>query len=113
MSETVVVFDGFTLDILERSEINVDFEFQETLILSGKTAIDALTETKFSRTYKCYTASFSDITTLLGKIGQPKTLIIDSTSYTNCYISPPFSYKEIVFGSGKYTYNITFKRDTT
>jgi hypothetical protein len=113
MSETTVVFDSFTLDVLERNEINVDFEFQETLLLSGKTAIDALDETKFSRTYKCYTEDFSDITTLLGKIGQPKTLVIDSTSYTNCYISPPFSYKEIIFGSGKYTYNITFKRDTT
>ncbi len=113
MSETTVVFDSFTLDVLERNEINVDFEFQETLLLSGKTAVDALTETKFSRSYKCYTENFADITTLLGKIGLPKTLVIDSTSYTNCYISPPFSYKEIIFGSGKYTYNITFKRDTT
>lgn len=112
MSESIVYFDGQLLEILEREEVSVDFDFQETTLLSGKLRIDAIPEPKFARVWTCYTDDFAKITNLLSKIGRPYTLQIDGVDYTNCYIAPPFSYRELIFGSGQYTYTINIKRHT-
>lgn len=106
-------FDGAPFNPIKIPEKEVSFEQNETILLSGKVSIQTSSAQKFSRTYECYTEDLSEITTLLGKIGVKGTLVDSSESYTNCYIAPPFSYKEVLWGSGKYTYTISFKRDTS
>ena len=92
-----VTFGGSTVSVIRDTEISVDAPFKETTLLSGKTYIQASPEQKFA---------------LLGKLGSPGTLVIDSDSYTSCYIVPPIRYKEVIKGSGKYTYTISFVRHT-
>lgn len=108
----IVTFDSLPVSVIQEEEISTTWSLNETTLLSGKTYIQANSETKFGRSFQCYTESYSEISSLLGKIGSAGTLIIDGTSYTNCYISPPFGYKEVIQGSGKYTYSIAFKRHT-
>lgn len=108
----IVTFAGLPVSVIQEDEIAVSWSLNETTLLSGKTYIQANAEQKFNRSFQCYTESYSEISSLLGKIGSAGTLIIDGTSYTNCYIAPPFGYKEIIKGSGKYTYSISFKRHT-
>ena len=109
---TTVTFDDAAVSVIREDEISVSWTLTDTTLLSGKTAIQASSETKFDRTFQCYTENYSEISALLGKIGRAGTLVIDGTTYTNCYIAPPFSYKEVIKGSGKYTYTISFKRHT-
>jgi hypothetical protein len=90
----------------------VDAPFKEKTLLSGKTYIQASSEQRFARTFECYTEDFTEISTLLGKLGSSGTLVINSDSYTSCYIVPPLRYKEVIKGSGKYTYTICFVRHT-
>ncbi|TQD25113.1 hypothetical protein [Methanolobus vulcani] len=108
----IVTFDGSPVSVIRDTEISVDSPFKETTLLSGKTYIQASPEQKFARTFECYTEVFSEISTLLGKLGSSGTLVIDSDSYTSCYIVPPLKYKELIMGSGKYTYTISFGRHT-
>ncbi|TGC08132.1 hypothetical protein [Methanolobus halotolerans] len=107
-----MIFDGSTVSVIRETEISVDVPFKETTLLSGKVHIQASAEQRFSRTFECYTEDFSEISTLLEKLGSSGTLVIDSDSYTSCYIVPPLRYKEVIKGSGKYTYTITFVRHT-
>jgi hypothetical protein len=107
-----VTFDGSTVSVIRDTEISVDAPFKETTLLSGKVYIQASSEQRFARTFECYTEYFSEISALLGKLGSPGTLVIDSDSYTSCYIIPPIRYKEVIKGSGKYTYTISFVRHT-
>lgn len=109
---TTVTFDSAPVSVIQEDEISVSWTLNETTLLSGKTSLQVNAETKFSRTFQCYTESYSEISALLGKIGSAGTLVIDSSSYDNCYIAPPLSYKEVIKGSGKYTYTISFKRHT-
>lgn len=106
-------FDGATFSPIKIPKKNVDFSFNETTLLSGKVSIQDSSEQKFSRTYECYTEDLSEITTLLGKIGTKGDLVDGTETVTNCKIAPPFTYKEVLWDSGKYTYTITFKRDTS
>lgn len=107
-----VTFDGSAVSVIRNTEISVDSPFKETTLLSGKVYIQASSEQKFARTFECYTENFSEIAVLLGKLGSSGTLVIDSDSYTSCYIVPPLRYKEVIKGSGKYTYTISFVRHT-
>jgi hypothetical protein len=109
----MATFDGTPFSPIKVHENEVEFEINETTLLSGKNSIQVNSEQKFARTYECFTEDYSEISNLLAKIGTAGTLAVDSNSYDNCYISTPFSYKEVIMGSGKYTYTITFKRDTT
>ncbi|WMW22736.1 hypothetical protein RE476_02640 [Methanolobus mangrovi] len=106
-------FDGIPFSPRLIPEKIIDFEFNATTLLSGKVSIQASSEQRFSRTYECYTESLSEITALLAKIGIKGTLTDGLENITNCYITPPFSYKEVLWGSGKYTYTITFQRETS
>lgn len=107
-----VTFDGSKVSVIRDTEISVDAPFKETTLMSGKIYIQASSEQRFSRTLECYTEDFSEISTLLGKMGSSGTLVIDSDSYTSCYIVPPLRYKEVIKGSGKYIYTISFVRHT-
>lgn len=107
-----VTFDGLPVSVLQEHEIAINAGFSETTLLSGKTYIQASGEQRFARSYECYTEDFTEISDLLAKLGTAATLDIDSISYDNCYISPPISYRELIKGSGKYTYTISFVRHT-
>lgn len=109
----VTTFDGVLFSPRLIPEKEVDFEFNATTLLSGKVSIQASSEQKFSRTYECYTEGLPEIMTLLAKIGVKGTLVDGSETITNCYIAPPFSYKEVLWSSGKYVYTISFQRDTS
>lgn len=105
-----VTFGGYPVSVLQKKEVSVDAPFSETTLLSGETYIQASSTTKFARSYECYTEDFTEITALLGLIGTKQTLVINGTSYTNCYLKPPLAYEELIEGSGKYTYTISFVR---
>lgn len=107
-----VSFDGVTLSVIKEAEIAVDAPFKQTTLLSGKVYVQASPEQKFARTFECYTEDFTEISNLLGKLGSSGTLAIDSESFTKCYIFSPIRYKELIKGSGKYTYSISFVRHT-
>ena len=106
-----VTFDGLPVSVLREHEIVVSAPFSETILLSGKVSIQALSEKRFARSYECYTEDMNEISNLLTKLGSAGDLVIGSETYSNCYIQPPFTYKEIIGGSGKYTYTINFVRD--
>ena len=67
----------------------------------------------FPRSYKCYTEDYTDISNLVDQIGIFETLVVGTTSYSNCRISNLNSIYEIVRGSGKWTYNIEFSQADT
>lgn len=106
-----VTFAGHTVSAYQDSEINYTVDKKETVLVSGYTHVALSTITSsFPREFDCYTEDYSEITTLIGDIGTFGTLVISSTSYTNCYISSLGAIKEIIRGSGKYTYSIKFGR---
>lgn len=106
-----VTFDGVVLKrpsfpSFDRSPIT-----NETVLVSGKRAVQASTELGFKVTFTCYTNQVSDISNLREKIGRPYTLVIDGTSYTNCYIKPP--WKEGKIDDENWEYVVSFVRDTS
>ncbi|MDP2217407.1 MAG: hypothetical protein Q8J68_08985 [Methanolobus sp.] len=107
-----VSFDSVALSVIKEAEITVDAPFKQTTLLSGKVYVQASPEQMFARTFECYTEDFTEISDLLGKLGSSATLVIDSESFTTCFIAPPIRYKELIKGSGKYAYNINFVRHT-
>lgn len=81
-----------------------------TVLLSGKRSVQASAETGLNLTFKCYTTTYTNISSLRALIGSAGTLNIDGTDYTNCYIS---KFCEIEWHPGKWDYTVSFVRDTT
>lgn len=104
-----VTFGGTTLSNASTYEDDAGVICNVTRLLSGKVKVQASSETSFNPTFRCLTESSSEVSTVKGKIGTSSTLIIDSTSYTNCYIK---SFKSKQYAPGKYSYEVSFVRDT-
>jgi hypothetical protein len=104
-----ITFNGQTLTNASTYEDDAGVKIKETTLMSGETHVSASSKTSFKPSFTCYPDTASEITTLRGLIGSPCTLIIDSTSYTNCYIS---SFKSKQFAPGKYQYTISFVQHT-
>lgn len=105
-----VTFDGITLQNPEPFEIDPQIITNDTVLLSGKHSGQLSSETAISLTLVCYTATYSDVSDLIAKIGTKADLIIDGTTYTKCYIS---SFPRSLWAKGEWTYTVAFKQDTT
>ena len=104
-----ISFGGQTLTDASVFDDDAGVQIKETQLYSGKTHVTSSSETSFKPSFVCYTEDATEITTLRGKIGSPYTLLIDSTSYTSCYIS---SFKSRMYAPGKYRYEISFTQHT-
>jgi len=105
-----VTFDGVSLKPSAPFDLAPVVLTNETTLLSGKTAVQTTTETGFRVKFECCTQTYSDVSNLLAKIGQKKTLIIDGTSYTNCAIK---SWDRLEQDPGSnWWYTVTFTRET-
>lgn len=106
-----VTFGGYTVGAYQASKVSITTTTKETPLLSGDIHASLSSKTQsFPRSFDCYTADYSEIETLEAQIGSFDVLIIDGTSYSNCYISSLGDIHEIRRGSGKYTYSIQFKQ---
>jgi hypothetical protein len=105
-----VTFDSVALRNPEPFDIDRQVNISDTVLLSGKHSIQGSSETAVSLTIKCHTDTYSDVTSLRAKIGTKASLVIDSTTYTQCYIS---SWSEREWSKDKWEYTAGFKQDTT
>lgn len=105
-----IVFDGITLSNPAPFEKDWGVQAKDTKLYSGKTYIQASTETRLAAAFKCETETYSDVSNLRAKIGTKATLTIDGSNYTNCAIT---SFKESEWAAGKYTYEVSFIQQTT
>lgn len=105
----IVTFDGSTVSAYQAKDVSYTIERVENTLMTGlrHVRLSNIAPT-FPRAFDCYTASYSEISTLAAKIGSFGTLVIDGTSFSDCYISQLSNIKELIYGSGKYTYSITF-----
>lgn len=105
-------FDGVSFDCWQEPDLNYSVPCKETTLYSGETHVTLGTTSKsFPRSYLCYTSSFTTITNLIAKMGTFGTLVYNGVSFLDCYITPDSgisSIKEIVRGSGKWTFIIKF-----
>ncbi len=111
MSFIVITFDSLPVSAYQDYEVNTQITAKEVQLYSGE-VFGAVSKTTrdFPLSYDCYTEDIGEYTDLKAKIGYFKTLIIEGVSYTNCYISFLGSRKELIRGSGKYTYKISFSQ---
>jgi hypothetical protein len=111
MSFISITFDSIAVSAYQDHEVNTKITAKEVQLRSGEIfgAVSKITS-DFPLTFDCYINSITEYDALKAKIGYFKTLVVGAATYTNCYISLLGSRKEIIRGSGKYTYKISFSR---
>lgn len=107
-----LTFKGITIDCYQDPKLSYSVDGDENTLLSGDRQVSLGTKVhSFPRSYECYTESFSVITALINVMGQHGTLSVNSVNFSNCYIYPDAGIsdiREVVSGSGKWTYTIKF-----
>ncbi len=111
MSFLSVTFAGLPVSAYQDSEINYVIVAKEVQLYKGDyfAALSQKTRT-FPRSFDCYTEDYTEISNLVKKIGTFETLTIEGENFSDCYISDLGAIKEIVRGSGKFTYSIKFSK---
>jgi len=104
-SSSVVSFNA-----IEESD-GYDLLVKETVLLSGDLAVDASTHRHFKPSFTCIDTS-TVRAGLLALIGSSGTLVINGTSYANCYIRS-FGRAEILPRSSYIRFPISFVQETT
>jgi hypothetical protein len=106
-----ITFAGLPVSAYQDYEVNTEITAVELPLYSGLTFGAVSTTTRdFPLTYDCYITNLTEYTNLKSRVGAFDTLIIEGVSYTNCYISVLGSRKELIRGSGIYTYKISFSQ---
>lgn len=108
-----VTFAGIKLSTISEPEPLYDIPFSETELASGKNFVQASPEVKFSKTYICAPAPYSEKQAIIAMLGIPGDLVIDGVTYSSVYIKPPLSFIDLIPGAGKYMYTINFVRHTS
>lgn len=104
-----VTFAGLTIYAWQDAEVGYTVSKNETITLTGKRFVTLSKEkSTFPRSFDCYTEDFSDISALAEKIGYFDSLTFQNQTFTDCYISGLDKIKEIVRGSGKWSFSIEF-----
>jgi len=110
----IVTFMGLTVSAYQNDKYSYGISSKESRQYSGAIyASVSPVSTTFPRSFDCFVTDRAEFETLAKKIGVFGTLVIDGTSYSNCYISDLGDIYEIVRGSGKYTYHIQFSQAVT
>jgi hypothetical protein len=106
-----VTFGGVTLPIPQLQSEEYTVTCNETLLDSGKYSIQATTEYGKHFTFSCIgTSTARD--DLLAKIGTSTSLVINGTTYANCYIRSLGPVEKITM-TNYFTFNIAFAQDTS
>jgi hypothetical protein len=107
---TTLSFGGVTIQCYQASDYAYDVQTKATRLYSGEqyVNISSLTPSIFPRSFLCHTDAASEITAIAAKIGSFGNLVLDGTTYANCYISSMSAIKELIAGSGKYSFSISF-----
>lgn len=106
---TSLTFQGVTIQCYQATDYAYDIQTSAKRLYSGEIYANVSAVTSiFPRSFLCHTDAFSEITAIAAKIGSFGDLVIDSTTYSDCYISSLSNIKELIAGSGKYTYTISF-----
>ena len=105
-----VTFDNVPLQNPEPVELDYQPIVNDTVLLSGKHSIQGSSETAILCTIKCHTDTYTNVSNLRAKIGAAKSLVIDGSTYTKCWIS---SWSETEWADGKWEYTVGIKQDTT
>lgn len=108
---STITFDGVALvrpsfPVFDRAPLT-----NTVTLVSGKRSVQTSAELGFSVSFTCVTDTLTDISNLRAKIGSPYTLVIDGTSYTNCYLQAP--WRETKLDDTYWQYSVSFVRDTT
>lgn len=103
-----VTFDSLTL-AEPKVKPTVSPRVKETELVSGETKVTVSTKTKTAWQISCI-ATTAEKTALLAKVGYKKSLVIGSTTYTNCVIK---SWKEDELNPDTFDLTLTFVQDTT
>jgi len=105
-------FAGAKVPIWQDSGVSYSIDVNEKkLYPSGKLYAKLGTRiNSFPRSYDCYSESTSEIDALLSKMGAFGTLVVNGETFINCYISEISDKKELIRGSGKWTYTIKFSQ---
>ncbi len=106
-----VAFTGLQVSAYQEYEKNYSITTREVQLYKGDIfgAISPVTR-DFPRAFDCFTEDYSEISNLVSKIGTFGELVIGNTTYQNCYIAEFGAIREIIRGSGKYTYSIKFSQ---
>lgn len=107
-----ITFDSVTLSNPSPVAEERDILINSVRLISGKKSIQASSVTAINVTFTCRTTSYSEITTLEGKIGTSGSLVIGTVTYTKCYISG-FNYSEVDGVPNVWDYTVSFIQDTT
>lgn len=106
-----VTFAGLPVSVWQEYEKNYSITAREVQLYKGDLfgAISPVTR-DFPRAFDCFTEDYSEISNLVSKIGTFGELVIENETYQNCYIAEFGAIREIIRGSGKYTYSIKFSQ---
>ncbi len=107
-----VTFDGVTLQKPLIQNVTYRGSSSSDKLLDGTEAVNASTNYGFAVTFRCYTASFADITNLIAKYGTSGTLAVGATNYTACKLVGDVSITPIQNYSAWF-YTFTIMKDTT
>lgn len=111
MSFISVTFAGLPVSAYQESELNYQITAKELQLYKGDYfAVLSPVKRNFPRAFDCYTEDYSEIDDLADAIGTFGTLVIESESFPDCYISGFGNIKELWRGSGQWTYNIKFSK---
>jgi hypothetical protein len=108
---TTLSFCGVTIQCYQAGDYAYNIKSAETDLYSGETYANlSPVYSKFPLSFMCHTDLYSEIEAVEALIGTFGTLIIDGISYTDCYIFSFGNIKNLIDGTGKYSYSLTFKK---
>lgn len=105
---TTVTFDSVALNHPDIKP-SVKPKVGKANTVAGKKKLTPSTNTETSWQISCI-CTLAEYATLLGKVGYSKTLVINSTTYTDCCIT---SWKEKEINPSTIEVTITVEQDTT
>lgn len=109
---TTLTFQGVTIQVYQATDYAFDIQTKTTRLYSGEmyANLSTLTPSFFPRSFLCHTDAYSEISAIAALIGSFGDLVIDGTTYSDCYISSLSNIKELIAGSGKFTYSVSFNK---
>jgi hypothetical protein len=106
---TTLTFQGVTIQCYQASDYAYDIQTSAKRLYSGEIYANVSAVTSiFPRSFSCHTDAFSEISAVAALIGSFGDLVIDGTTYSDCYISSLSNVKELIAGSGKFTFSVSF-----
>ena len=105
-----VTFDSVALANPSESNVDIIVKTNEITLISGKNSVQTTDETYIKATFKCVTQNYTDVTSLIAKIGSKASLAIGSITYTDCAITA-FKVFEVI--PNTWEYEVSFTQDTS